>query len=105
MREPGSEVLLSDIERQAVEIGIRDADCGCAVGTDGRSLRARLARLARVVAGERGRRPLADAKLELVREFACRTRRQHRPAERLIPALVKLGYGTDQIGRLAALAA
>lgn len=105
MHERQTTLSLSAIERRAIEIGIQDADYGCLMSTDGNGLRAKLAKLSRVITGEHGRQPLADPKLEAVREFACRTRLQRRPAEQLIPALVKHGYGPDQIRTLTLLSA
>lgn len=96
---------LSRIELQAIEVGIRDADAGWFMSNDGRSFRGRLAKLARTITGRRGRQPLADAKLELLRDFASRTHRQHRPAEQLIPKLMAHGYGPERISSFAALAA
>jgi hypothetical protein len=96
---------LSRVELQAIEVGIHDADAGWFVSDDGRSYRGRLAKLARTITGRRGRQPLADAKLELLRDFASRTHRQHRPAEQLIPKLMAHGYGAEQISSVAALAA
>lgn len=105
MLERQTNVCLSATEHQAIEIGIRDADCGCLISTEGNGLRAKLAKLSRVITGQRGRRPLADPKLEAVREFACRTHMQRRPAEQLVPALMKHGYGPNEIGTLTALSA
>ena len=96
---------LSRVELQAIEVGIRDADAGWFVSGDGRSYRSRLAKLVRTITGRRGRQPLADAKLELLRDFASRTHRQHRPAEQLIPKLMAHGYGAEHIRSFAALAA
>lgn len=105
MRERSDATMLSAIEHRAIQVGILDADRGWFVPGPEQGLRSKLARLSRVIAGQRGGQPLADARLELVREFAFWTRRQHRPAEQLIPALLKQGYGPDQIGTFAALAA
>lgn len=104
MREFGNDATLSKLERQALEVGILDADCGCAIANDNGRLRARMTKLWRVIAGQRVRQPLADPKLELVREFACRTRREQRPAKQLIPALIGQGYAADKIGSFAAFA-
>jgi hypothetical protein len=95
---------LSILELQALAVGVRDAECGCEASPRGR-LAAAAARLWRAVSGERGRLPLADSRLEALRQFACRTRRAHRPAEQLIPELLRHGYRPEQIGRLAQLAA
>lgn len=105
MREPGNSTTLSKLERQALEVGILDADCGCRVTNDDGRLVTRMTKLWRVIAGQRARQPLADPKLDLVREFACRTRREHRPAKQLIPALIRQGYAVDKIGSFAAFAA
>lgn len=105
MSEQGDVAMLSEVERQAVELGVLDADRGWFVPGHEDGLGARLARLSRTISGQRGRQPLANARLELVREFAFWTHRRHRPAEQLIPALVRQGYRPDQIGTFAALAA
>ena len=96
---------LSRVELQAIEVGIRDADSGWFISGDGRSYRSRLAKLVRAITRRRGRQPLADAKLELLRDFASRTHRQHRPAEQLIPKLMAHGYGPEHISSFASLAA
>lgn len=105
MSERGDVTTLPMIERQAVELGIMDADSGWMVSAPAEGLRAKHAQLTRVVTGQRGHQPLANPRLELVRTFAALTHCQHRPADRLIPALQQQGYEPSQIAAFTALAA
>lgn len=105
MNEQTIQGVLSGIEVRAVELGVMDDDRGWLVADDESGVRAKLNRFTRLVAGQRGRQPLANPKLELVRKFAAATHHRHRLADELVPALLKQGYGLDQIGAFAALAA
>jgi hypothetical protein len=96
---------LSVIERQAVEVGVLDANRLWIVSGHAGGFRAKLVHLARIVSGDRGGQPLANPRLELVREFAALTHRRHRPADEIVPALLQQGYGPAQISAFAALAA
>jgi hypothetical protein len=95
---------LSPVERAVVEIGLHDASSRWSAGPDG-SFASRLRGLVRKIMGRRGDLPLADAKLELLRQFVASTHRRHSPDERLILALIGHGYPADRIRSLAAFAA
>jgi len=96
---------LSAVERSAIEIGLHDANNSWRFGAWNGPFISKLRRLVRKISGERGDLPLADAKLELLRQFVLLTRRQHRPAGHLIPALINHGYRANQIRSLIAVAA
>lgn len=94
---------LSRIEWQAVAVGLKDAArCGCGRPPAPRSLGRRLSRL---LTGIEAPTPLADPRLEAVRNFVCATQRQRRPAEEYAPALLEQGFSRAQIEALALLSA
>lgn len=93
---------LSKAEWKAVSIAMNDAaNCGCAA----RSEPNRLSRLFTALTGIERPRPLADPRLETLRQFVCDTHRNRRPAEHFVPALMDQGFNTAQVQALALLAA
>ena len=93
-----SHPALSRSEWQAVSIALNDAArCGC-TPQDGK-----LARLYRLLTGNRAAQPLADRRLEAVRSFVCATRARRRPAEAFVPALRDEGFNDGQVQALALL--
>ena len=99
-------LALSKTEWQVVALGLRDATTlgwDQTLTQDG--LRARLANLFRVLAGSRSGKPLANPKLEALRQFVSATRRHHKPARQLAPTLLAHGYGQADVENLGLLAA
>lgn len=98
------EPKLTRIEWQAVSIGLQDAaKCGCGGPAQPGSLRSRLSRLSHMLTGIEPPRPLADPRLEAVRNFVCATQRHRRPADEYAPALEQHGFNRAQIEALALL--
>ncbi|MDB5683477.1 MAG: hypothetical protein JWM75_1175 [Sphingomonas bacterium] len=96
------EPRLSRSEWQAVSIAINDAArCGCAGDTKAGPVR----RLYTALTGNAPPGPLADRRLEAIRSFVYETRRQRKPAERLVPDLVAHGFSRGQVDALALLSA
>src|SRR3546814_6213633 len=92
---------LSRIEWQAVSIGLQDAaKCGCGELPRPGSLRSRLSRMLTGIAAPR---PLADPRLEAVRNFVCATQRHRRRADEYATALEQQGFNRAQIEALALL--
>ncbi|WP_010543030.1 hypothetical protein [Sphingomonas elodea] len=96
--------VLSQTEWSAVSVAFQDAAaCGCAAlpATDRPSL---LGRVADALFGARRPTPLANPRLEAIRQFVCTTRRQRKPAEHLVPVLADHGFNPAQIEAIALLA-
>lgn len=94
---------LSRIEWQAVSIGLKDAaKCGCGGLPRPGSLGSRLSRM---LTGIETPKPLADPRLEAVRNFVCATQRHRHRAEEYAPALLEQGFNRAQIEALALLSA
>ena len=98
----GKDPILSQLEWKAVSDALADAsNCGC-----GNRERPRLtSRLYRAVTGSQGPHPLADPKLEAVRNFVCETNRTRRVAKHHVPALLNHGFNDRQVDALALLSA
>ena len=97
-----TEPTLSSLEWQAVSVALSDASrCGC--GATGKAGVA--GRLFRALTGNKGPRPLADPKLEAVRDFVCETNRHRRIASDYVPALRAFGFNDRQVDALALLSA
>ncbi|WP_294332836.1 hypothetical protein [uncultured Sphingomonas sp.] len=95
---------LSQIEWAAISVAFQDAaDCGCSAlsGTRSPSL---LGRIADTLFGLRRPTPLANPRLEAIRQFVCITRRQRTPAADLVPMLADHGFNPAQIEAIALLA-
>ena len=95
---------LSQTEWAAISVAFQDAAaCGCAAvpGTDRASL---LGRIADTLFGARRPTPLANPRLEAIRQFVCTTRRQRKPAADLVPVLAGHGFNPAQIEAIALLA-
>jgi hypothetical protein len=96
--------VLSQTEWAAVSVAFQDAAaCGCtaARATEKPSL---LGRVADTLFGARRPTPLADPRLEAIRQFVCTTRRQRQPATHLVPVLADHGFNPAQIEAIALLA-
>ncbi|UYY78470.1 hypothetical protein [Sphingomonas sp. R1] len=95
---------LSQIEWAAVSVAFQDAAaCGCtAVSATVRP--SLLGRMADTLFGARRPTPLADPRLEAIRQFVCATRRHRTPAADLVPALADHGFNPAQIEAIALLA-
>ncbi len=94
---------LSQTEWAAVSVAFQDAAaCGCTAvpATDRPSL---FGRVADTLFGARRPTPLANPRLEAIRQFVCTTRRQRRPAEDLVPVLADHGFNPAQIQAIALL--
>ncbi|NIJ08056.1 hypothetical protein FHS31_001666 [Sphingomonas vulcanisoli] len=92
---------LSRSEWHAVSIALNDAAAsGCSGAGQGL-----LGRLYTAVTGNQPPRPLADARLEMVRRFVCATRRHNPAANDLVPALEAQGFSRAQLDAIALLAA
>ncbi|OAN64079.1 hypothetical protein [Sphingomonas sp. TDK1] len=95
---------LSQTEWAAVSVAFQDAAaCGCSVlsATARPSL---LGRVAEALFGSRRSTPLANPRLEAIRQFVCATRRQRMPAAELVPVLADHGFNPAQIEAIALLA-
>jgi len=95
---------LSQTEWAAVSVAFQDAAaCGCTAvpATDRPSL---LGRTAELLFGARRPTPLANPRLEAIRQFVCTTRRQRKPAADLVPVLAGHGFNPAQIEAIALLA-
>lgn len=97
------EPILTTTEWAAVSVALQDAGrCGCAAApADGgrRGLRA----LGRFVFGNRKPTPLADPRLEAVRQFVCSSRRRRSPVAELAAPLAEHGFTRAQIDALGLL--
>ncbi|SFR83789.1 hypothetical protein [Sphingomonas jatrophae] len=95
---------LSTSEWNAVAIALKDAQrCGCtaeAIGEEAGPVR----RLATFLTGRRRPNPLADPRLEAVRQFVCTSYRRRAPATEIAPALAEHGFNRAQIDALGLLA-
>lgn len=95
---------LSQTEWAAVSVAFQDAAaCGCSAvsGAEPPSL---LGRIAEALFGTRRPTPLANPRLEAIRQFVCTTRRQRKPAADLVPMLADHGFNSAQIEAIALLA-
>ncbi|SFJ69106.1 hypothetical protein SAMN03159338_2194 [Sphingomonas sp. NFR04] len=95
---------LSQTEWAAVSVAFRDAAaCGCSAvaATEKPSL---FGRVADTLFGTRRPTPLANPRLEAIRQFVCTTRRQRQPAAHLVPVLADHGFNPAQIEAIALLA-
>jgi hypothetical protein len=95
---------LSQTEWAAVSVAFQDAAaCGCSAvpATERPSL---LGRVADTLFGARRPTPLANPRLEAIRQFVCTTRRQRQPAAHLVPVLADHGFNPAQIEAIALLA-
>ncbi|SNS08061.1 hypothetical protein SAMN06295912_101215 [Sphingomonas laterariae] len=91
---------LSPLEWQAVSIGLREVEnCGCG----GLNPPSRLSRLWTLITGSEPIRPLADPRLEALRQFVCHLHWDDREAEKLGQELIGLGYSPAQVSAIAAL--
>ena len=91
---------LSDLERRVVHLGRSDADRGDR-GQAGRTL---LARAFAMLTGVRHVQPLAEERLEMLRRFACTTRRGDTMAQALAAELRGCGFSADALGTASAMA-
>ena len=106
MTHTTGEPKLSLIEWQAVAIGLQDAATfGCRDAPKPGSLRNGLSRLSRMLTGIEPPKPLADPRLEAVRNFVCATQRHRRAADEFAPALEAQGFNRAQIEAIALLSA
>lgn len=95
---------LSSTEWAAVSVALQDAaGCGCAAASPG-TPRSKIGRALDLLFGSRRATPLADPRLEAIRQFVCKTRRQRQPAAELVPALADQGFNAAQIDAIALLA-
>ncbi len=95
---------LTRTEWAAVSVAFQDAAaCGCtAVVATGRTTL--VGRIANALFGSRAPTPLANPRLEAIRQFVCTTRRQRSPAAELTPVLAAHGFNAAQIEAIALLA-
>ncbi|WP_333572292.1 hypothetical protein [Sphingomonas sp.] len=95
---------LSKTEWAAVSVAFQDAAaCGC-VAVSASARPSMLGRIADTLFGSRRPTPLADPRLEAIRQFVCTTRRQRKPAADLAPVLADHGFNPAQIEAIALLA-
>lgn len=96
---------LSRTEWLAVSIGLQDA---VKHGCDGRSsptwFEGRLQRLASLLCGIERPRPLADPRLETLRQFVCSVRSGHAIDNEHAPRLLEQGFNPAQLNAIALLA-
>lgn len=96
-----AEPTLSRSEWHAVSIALKDAAAlGCSAAKPGI-----FGKLYTVLTGNERRRPLADQRLEAIRQYVCATRRHHPVANDLVPALEAQGFSRAQLDAIAMLAA
>lgn len=90
---------LSPLERRVVRMARDDADRGL-IEPRG----SRLARLLRLLTGVEGAQPLADARLETLRRYACLERRGDRRAGDVAARLIGLGFPAEALAGAALIA-
>ncbi len=102
MTHANSDPHLSRPEWRAVSIGLQDAaKCGC--GDLPGSWFHGLTRLARRLTGRPEPEPLADRRLEALRNFVCATQRRRRRADEFVPDLLEQGFNRRQVEALTLL--
>lgn len=86
---------LDQREWHAIAIALRDAESpSCRTHSEPLSFGARLLRL---LTGIEPRRPLADPRLEALRQYVCSLRRTRREPEDAARELLELGYSRAQL--------
>jgi len=98
------DLKLNRSEWRAVSVGLQDAaQCGCddmpGSWTYG------FTRLVRLMTGREGPQPLADGRLEALRNFICATRRRRHRADEFVPDLLEQGFNRRQVEAIALLSA
>lgn len=95
---------LSHTEWMAVSVALSDAaELDCAPPPPPGSFRARFARIGTMMTGRHPAPPLANPRLEAVRQFVCMKKRKSNEAEQLVPELLQLGFSEAQVRALALL--
>lgn len=90
---------LTTAEWRAVSIALNDASrCGCVSARQ-----SFLGRLFTAITGIEPQRPLADARLEAIRQFVCTARRKPNAVEQMMPVLEQQGFSHAQAEALALL--
>ena len=97
---PVADPPLTELERRVVHLGRADADRG----NRSRPLSPLFTRLVGVLTGVRPVQPLAEERLELLRRYACATRRRETGTPTLAEQLRGFGFSADAIGTATALA-
>ncbi len=103
MQQPHS-LDLDHAEWMAVSVALSDAaELDCAPPPAPGSLRARFARIGMMMTGRHPAPPLANPRLEAVRQFVCMKKRRSDEADDLVPELMALGFNHAQVQALALL--
>jgi hypothetical protein len=96
---------LSRTEWKAVSIALSDAETYSCVPAQRGVIASKISNVFHLLTGIERKRPLADPKLETLREFVCATRRTRKAPEQLVPRLIDQGFNYAQVEALALLAA
>ena len=94
-----SDLQFTDLEWQAIRIALNDASGRCGADARGTSVGAVFRRLT----GAQPLQPLANPRLEELRQFTCHIRRYRFIDTRLAESLQQYGFNPRQVEALAAL--
>jgi len=94
---------LSPVEWHAIAIALRDADASTLCPSSKAS--SHWNRVVDFLLARRRPMPLADPRLEALRQFVCATRRRRDVADDMVPSMLEQGYSRSQIEAIALLSA